>query len=373
MRGEVGYLILEDGTILKGKPFGARTVRYGEVVFTTAMVGYPESLTDPSYKGQILVETNPLMGNYGVPSKELKENGLPLHYESDSIKVEGFVVSRLMRPNHWSSVMSLDEWLRREGVPGLQGIDTRAVVKKIREKGVMRGAIVTDGSDPKEVLENVEKIDYETTNFVELVSPSSPIIHVPEGKISGTIVVVDMGIKYGILRELLRRGFKLIRIPWDWDPIEAYESYNADGVFFSNGPGNPSLLKVVAKNAKKVLDAGIPTMGVCLGEQVLALADGAEIYKLKYGHRGINKPVKDLESGKAFVTTQNHGYAIEPETLNEFYVWMINLDDNTVEAIKHKELPVIATQYHPEASPGPWDSTWVFDEFAKLVRGDANV
>ncbi|AFK23173.1 glutamine-hydrolyzing carbamoyl-phosphate synthase small subunit [Pyrococcus sp. ST04] len=368
MGSEVGYLVLEDGTILKGKPFGARTVRYGEVVFTTAMVGYPESLTDPSYRGQILVETNPLMGNYGVPSKNLTENGLPQHYESDSIKVEGFIVSRLMRPNHWSSVMTLDEWLRGEGVPGLQGIDTRALVKKIREKGVMRGAIITDGSNPEDVLDNVQKINYETTNFVELVSPKEPIIHEPD-RVLYTVVMVDMGVKYGILRELLKRGVKVVRIPWNWDVIEAYYDYNADGVFFSNGPGNPVLLKSVAKSAKKVIEEEIPTMGVCLGEQILALADGAEIYKLKYGHRGINKPVKDLESGKAFVTTQNHGYAIIPETLNEFSVWMINLDDNTVEGIKHENLPIIATQYHPEASPGPWDSTWVFDEFVKLLGG----
>ncbi|WP_430515186.1 glutamine-hydrolyzing carbamoyl-phosphate synthase small subunit [Pyrococcus woesei] len=363
-----GYLVLEDGSVIEGKAFGAETVRYGEVVFTTAMVGYPESLTDPSYKGQILIATNPLMGTYGVPSKSLKEYGLPLHYESDSIKVEGFVISFLMRPNHWSSEMTLDEWLRREGVPGLYGVDTRALVKKIREEGVMRGAIVTTETDLEEILENIRKISYESTNFVELVSPKNPIVHTPKN-VKFRVVVLDLGVKFGILRELLKRGIEVVRIPWNWDILEAYYSYNADGIFISNGPGNPTLLKEVAKRIRKAFNEEIPMMGICLGQQLLALADGAEIYKLKYGHRGINKPVKDLESGKAFVTTQNHGYAIVPESLNEFKVWMVNLDDNSVEGIKHESLPIIATQYHPEASPGPWDSLWVFDEFVKILEG----
>lgn len=364
------FLVLEDGTVLRGIGFGAEKEAYGEVVFTTAMVGYPESLTDPSYRGQILVETNPLIGNYGVPDRRLSENGLPLHYESDEIQVEGFVISRLMRPSHWSSVNNLDEWLRDEGVPGIWGIDTRALVKKLREKGVMIGAIVPE--DPEGALERLKRFDYERENFVERVSPSRPVIHEPP-KWDETIVVVDMGIKYGILRELLRRNFRLIRIPYDWNVIKAVEAFEASGVFFSNGPGNPALLKEVAKNARKAIDSGIPTMGVCLGEQVLAIADGAEVFKMKYGHRGINKPVKDLRSGKGFVTTQNHGYAIVPESLNEFEVIMVNLDDGTVEGIAHREQPVIATQYHPEASPGPYDSTWVFDEFAKMVRGSADV
>ena len=360
------FLVLEDGTVLKGRTFGSTRDSYGELVFTTAMVGYPESLTDPSYKGQILVETNPLMGNYGVPSRSLVENGLPQHYESDGIKVEGFVISRLMRPSHWSSVMSLDEWLRKEDVPGVWGIDTRAFVKRLRERGVMLGAIVHE--DVGEAFERIKSIDYEKENFVEKVSPPRPIIHEP-AKCDETIVVVDMGIKYGILRELLRRNLRLVRIPYDWDVLKAVEAFGASGVFFSNGPGNPTLLEKVAKEARKVIDSGIPTMGVCLGEQVLALADGAEVFKMKYGHRGVNKPVKDLRTGKGFVTTQNHGYAIVPDTLNEFEVIMVNLDDGTVEGIKHLEMPVIATQYHPEASPGPLDSTWIFDEFAKMVRG----
>lgn len=366
------YLLLEDGTIVEGKGFGAEGVKFGEVVFTTAMVGYPESLTDPSYKGQILVMTYPLIGNYGVPSKEIKENGIPLHYESDKIQVEGYVISKLMRASHWASEMSLDEWLKREGVPGIEGVDTRALVKKIREKGVMMGALAVGDYEKEElekIMEKVKKLSYDEANFVDKVTPKEIIIHEPK-KADKTVVVVDCGVKYGILREFLKRGFKVIRIPYTYDPIKAFEEFNADGIFLSNGPGNPALLKTLIENAKAIIEYNVPTMGICLGSQILALADGAEIYKLKYGHRGVNKPVKDLKTGKTFVTTQNHGYAIKPESLNEFKVWMINLDDKSVEGIYHPNKPIIATQFHPEASPGPLDSTWIFDLFAKLIKGD---
>ncbi|AEC51413.1 carbamoyl phosphate synthase small subunit [Pyrococcus sp. NA2] len=365
------YLLLEDGTIIKGRGFGAEGIKFGEVVFTTAMVGYPESLTDPSYRGQILIMTHPLIGNYGVPSKEIRENGIPLHYESDKIQVEGYVISRLMRPSHWASEMGLDEWLKKEGIPGMEGVDTRALVKKIREKGVMMGALVVgdyEKEDLEEIMKQIRKLSYDRINFVDEVTPKDIIIHEPK-KVDRTVVVVDCGIKYGILRELLKRNLRVVRIPYTYDPIKAFEEFNASGIVLSNGPGNPSLLKTLVENAKAIIEYNVPTMGICLGHQILALADGAEIYKLKYGHRGINKPVKDLKTGKAFVTTQNHGYAIKPESLNEFRVWMINLDDRSVEGIYHPNKPIIATQFHPEASPGPLDSTWIFDLFAKLIRG----
>jgi len=368
------YLLLEDGTIVEGKGFGAEGVKFGEVVFTTAMVGYPESLTDPSYKGQILVITYPLIGNYGVPSKEIRENGIPIHYESDKIQVEGYVISKLMRLSHWASEMSLNEWLKKEGIPGIEGVDTRALVKKIREKGVMMGALAVGDYEKEElgkIMEKVRKLSYDEANFVDKVTPKEIIIHEPK-KADKTVVVVDCGVKYGILREFLKRGFKVIRIPYTYDPIKAFEEFNADGIFLSNGPGNPALLETLVEKVKAVIEYNVPTMGICLGSQILALADGAEIYKLKYGHRGINKPVKDLKTGKAFVTTQNHGYAVKPESLNEFKVWMINLDDKSVEGIYHPNKPIIATQFHPEASPGPLDSTWVFDLFAKLIKGDAH-
>ncbi len=365
------YLILEDGTVFKGRGFGSEGIKYGEVVFTTGMVGYPESLTDPSYKGQILTMTYPLIGNYGVPSKKIAEAGVPLHYESDKIQVEGFVISRLMKSSHWASEKSLDEWFREERVPGIEGIDTRALVKKIRERGVMMGALAVGDHELDGIAEKVKKLSYDEMNFIDKVTPKEIILHEPE-RSDRSVVVVDCGIKYGILRELLKRGFKVIRIPYHCDPVDVLEEFNADGILFSNGPGNPSLLKDLIEKAREVIEYGIPAMGICLGSQIFSLADGGEIYKLKYGHRGINKPVKDLKSGKAFVTTQNHGYAVKAQSLNEFKVWMVNIDDGSVEGIYHPEKPIIATQFHPEASPGPLDSTWVFDVFSKMVEGEAH-
>ncbi|MCO6041914.1 glutamine-hydrolyzing carbamoyl-phosphate synthase small subunit [Thermococcus alcaliphilus] len=368
------YLLLQDGTIIEGKGFGAEGVKFGEVVFTTSMVGYPESLTDPSYKGQILVMTYPLIGNYGVPSKKIKENGIPVHYESDKIQVEGYVVSKLMRPSHWASEMSLEKWLKKEGVPGIEGVDTRALVKKIRETGVMMGALAVGNYEKEElgeIMEKLRRVNYDKMNFVEEVTPKKPIIHEPKDY-EKTVVVIDCGIKYGILRELLKRKFKVIRVPCTYDPIQAFEEFDAEGILLSNGPGNPSVLEGLIAKAEAIIEYSVPTLGICLGSQILALADGGEIYKLKYGHRGINKPVKDLKTRKAFVTTQNHGYAVKPDSLNEFKVWMINLDDGSVEGIYHPNKPIIATQFHPEASPGPLDSTWVFDLFSKLIKGDSH-
>jgi len=361
-------LILEDGSVFKGRGFGKEGIAYGEVVFTTGMVGYPEALTDPSYRGQILVMTYPLIGNYGVPSKKLEENGLPLHYESDRIQVEGFVVSRLMRENHWLSSKSLDKFLREENVPGIEGVDTRALVKKIREKGVMMGALCVGDHDEEEIIQKLHELSYEEMKLIDSVTPKDIIVHTPQNP-QGRVVVVDCGIKYGILRELLKRGLEIIRMPCYEDPVVTMEEFQARGILFGNGPGNPRLLGELVKKAEEVIDYGIPTMGICLGNQILAMADGAEIYKLKYGHRGINKPVKDLKSGRAFVTTQNHGYAIRAETLNEFRVWMRNIDDGSVEGIYHPQKPVIGVQFHPEASPGPLDTTWVFDIFT-MMMGD---
>ncbi len=364
------YLVLEDGTVLPGRGFGAEKNVYGEVVFTTAMVGYPESMTDPSYRGQILVLTYPLIGNYGVPDGELGEYGLPLHFESHRIQIRALVISKLMGPSHWSSKMSLDEWMKMEGVPGIEGIDTRALVKKIRERGVMMGALIQEEEEIEIAIEKLKKIRYDDMSFLDEVSPRFMWIH-PARKKERRIVVLDCGIKYGILRELLKRNFEVLRIPCREDPVRAVEEFRAHGVLLSNGPGNPAILRDLIEKAVQLIEYGIPTMGICLGEQLLALADGAEIYKLKYGHRGINKPVKDVLSGRVFVTTQNHGYAIKKDSLNEFRVWMVNMDDGTVEGIYHPRKPIIATQFHPEGSPGPWDSLWVFDKFKKLTGGGA--
>ncbi len=360
------FLVLEDGTILRGRGFGAEGLVYGEVVFTTAMTGYTKSLTDPSYEGQILIMSYPLIGNYGVPSEELTEFGIPIHRESERIHVKGLVISKLMRGSHWSSCMSLDKWLRMEGVPGIEGIDTRALVKRIRERGVMMGALSFGGPDPGEVLQKVRRMSYEEMNLVERVTPRRVIVHRTGSKLRA--VVVDCGVKYGIVRELLRRGVEVVRTPCWYDPVDALERFGARGVVLSNGPGNPSLLEDLVRMARTLVEEGIPTLGICLGNQILALADGGEVFKLKYGHRGVNKPVRDLKSGKAFVTAQNHGYAVSPESLGEFRVWMINIDDGSVEGICHPEKPLMAVQFHPEGSPGPLDSTWIFDLFSRVMR-----
>ena len=362
-------MILEDGSVYRGTWFGSQNEALGEVVFTTAMVGYPESLTDPSYRGQILIFTNPLIGNYNVPDERIKEFGIPVHFESSRIQVGGVVISKMMRGRHHASAKTLEEWLASEGVPGIEGVDTRALVKKIRDRGVMMGAIVSELDELEEKVEGMKKKRYDIMDFINDVSPKEVLVHKHPIE-SGRVILVDCGVKYGILRELMRRRLSIVRIPCSWDPVEIYEEYDAKGIVLSNGPGNPEILKRVTKHVRALVEYGIPTLGICLGNHLLAIADGAEIYKLKYGHRGINKPVKDLATQRVFVTSQNHGYAIRGETLNEFRVGMINVDDGTVEGIYHPKKPIIGVQYHPEGSPGPLDSTWIFDRFVKMMGVD---
>jgi len=375
--GLKSLLILEDGLVVEGCGFGYPTTRVGELVFTTGMVGYPEALTDPSFRGQILVLTHPLIGNYGVPSSNILEYGIPKFFESERIQVEALVVAYDTSPSHWTSIMSLHEWLSREGVPGLSGIDTRMLVRRIRERGVMMAiAAVYDERDDVNVDELVTKLSsstrYDYRDLVSEVSPKNIIFHEPTEYSHSipTIIVVDCGIKYGILRELLRRGFRVIRIPCYEDPVKYLYEFKASGIVISNGPGNPLLLKDVIRHAAGVIEYGIPTLGICLGHQVLALAAGANVFKLKYGHRGHNKPCLDVERGKCFVTSQNHGYAIDRDSLSntQFKLWFVNVDDKTTEGLRHTSKPIITTQFHPEASPGPLDSVWVFNLFKRLVE-----
>ncbi|MEM0453290.1 MAG: glutamine-hydrolyzing carbamoyl-phosphate synthase small subunit [Sulfolobales archaeon] len=368
-------LILEDGTVIEGCGFGHPGISYGELVFTTGMVGYPESLTDPSFKGQILIFTHPMMGNYGVPSKEVLEFGIPKYFESERIQVEAVIVAYNNLPSHWASIMSLDEWLYSEGIPGMSLVDTRALVKKIREKGVMSAclAVYENDIDVDELMSNFSKsLIYDQRILVDSVMPKNIIFHEPPtySEHTNTLMVVDCGIKFGILRELLRNGFRVIRIPCYDNPIKYFEAYGASGIVYSNGPGNPKLLNKVIEYAKDVLEYNIPVLGICLGHQLLALAAGGDTYKLKYGHRGHNKPCVDLEKGKCFVTSQNHGYAVDEKSLNNtgFKLWMINADDKTVEGLKHVNKPIITVQFHPEGSPGPLDSVWVFSLFRRLVE-----
>ena len=366
-----GILVLEDGTILEGCGFGATGIRYGEIVFTTGMVGYPEALTDPSFRGQILVMTYPLIGNYGVPSRDLMIHGVPLHYESDRIQVEAFIVAYETMPSHWSSVISLHEWLRSEGIPGISRIDTRFLVKKIREAGVMMAgvAVCEDEIDPYSLLEGLRRVQrYDEIDFVSQVCPSTILIHEPPSA-RRTVILLDLGVKYGILRELLERGYRVIRAPPNVDIVSLYNEYDASGIVVSNGPGNPSKLTRVVESIRRCIVEGIPMLGICLGHQLICMAMGAGIFKLKYGHRGQNKPCIDLETGRCFVTSQNHGYAVDRSTLtNGLKVWMINADDRTVEGVRHASKPVIGVQFHPEASPGPLDSTWIFSLFEKVME-----
>ncbi|MEM1927657.1 MAG: glutamine-hydrolyzing carbamoyl-phosphate synthase small subunit [Acidilobaceae archaeon] len=367
-----GYLVLEDGLVVRGEGFGAPGVAVGEVVFSTAQVGYPESLTDPSYRGQILILSHPMVGNYGVPEKSITLHKIPLHFESDRIQVAGLVISTLTRPSHYASAMSLDEWLRREGIPGLQGVDTRMLIKRIRERGVMRGALIVGKplESVDEVLEEVRRFDYERLNFVREVTVKEPVVH-RNPHASKRLILLDFGVKYGILRALLDKGFEVIRVPYDSDPLRYYYEFEADGVVVSNGPGNPRYLAEstdVLEKLRAVIENGVPTLGICLGNQLLSMSLGASVFKLKYGHRGINKPVYDLKSGFGFVTTQNHGYAVDLSSARGLRLWMVNIDDKTVEGFLHESKPVLAVQFHPEASPGPWDSTWVFEYFKKIVE-----
>ena len=326
------------------------------------MVGYVESLTDPSYKGQILVQTYPLIGNYGVPSKEITDEfGIPLHYESERIQVTAYIIHSLCRkPSHWSSNKTLDEWMKEEGVVGIEGIDTRELVKKIREKGVMLGAISIDGDVP-------EMHDPNELNLVKEVSIEKPIKYFVSESFP-RVIVIDCGMKYGILRTLLRKSFNVIRVPYDY-PLRKILDFEPGGIVISNGPGNPKMCKETIKTVRGLLEIGIPILGICLGNQILGLAVGGDTYKLKFGHRGQNHPVIDVKKEKCYITSQNHGYAVKEDSLEgtELSVRFINANDKTIEGIMDKDGNVIGVQWHPEASPGPTDTDFLFDEFKRKV------
>jgi carbamoyl-phosphate synthase small subunit len=364
-------LLLEDGTLFLGRGFGYPTQRVGEVVFTTGMVGYTESITDPSYRGQILTFTYPLIGNYGVPFyDDADEHNIPLNFESDRAQVSGVVVSEVCRaPSHWRSKRSLDEWLYEEGVPGIEGVDTRELTKRLRVHGVMMGVISVsedevDVEDMRRRLARAER--YGEQDFVSLVSIKETKIY---GDGAESVVLIDCGVKYGIIRELLRRRLKVIRVPYDTSASEILE-YNPKGILVSNGPGNPKLCAKTIETVRSLIDEDIPMLGICLGLQIIALSLGGDTYKLKYGHRGQNKPCLDLKTGRNYITSQNHGYAVDPNSLkgSGLEVWMINADDKTVEGVYHESKPLLAVQYHPEASPGPYDTTFIFDLFAEMME-----
>jgi len=348
-------LILEDGTVFEGKSFGYNKSVAGEVVFYTAMTGYPESLTDPSYTGQILVSTYPMIGNYGVPAN-LKEEGIFQFYESNKVHISGLIISDYSTEySHWNAMKSLGDWLKEHKVPGIFGIDTRAVTKMLREKGSMLGKIVLDGED----------IDFYDPNKENLVAEASIKEKVVYGDGEHKVVLVDCGVKYNILRCLLKRNTTVIRVPWNYDFTR--EEY--DGIFLSNGPGDPQMCDETVKNIKKALQGDKPIMGICLGNQLLGRAAGASTYKLKYGHRSHNQPVLLKDTNRCFITSQNHGYAIDSKTLPADWEPMFsNVNDGTNEGICHKTKPFFSTQFHPEAASGPVDTEYLFDQFIENIK-----
>ncbi len=364
-------MVLEDGTVFLGKGFGASTKLTGEVVFSTSMVGYPEALTDPSYKGQILALTYPLIGNYGVPAYDLNL-GLPLYFESERIQTQGLIIHELCtEPHHWASTRTLDQWLQDEGIPGISGVDTRRLTKKLRTHGVMLGIIkvCAEGEElPLDsLLQEAKSIpDPNLTDLVKEVSVKAPVQYKVDGK--HTVVLIDCGVKNNIIRNLLRRGISVIRVPYDTSAQDVL-SYNPDGVFLSNGPGDPKKCVKTIETMRVIVEEK-PVMGICLGAQILTLSQGGDTYKLKFGHRSQNQPALDLKTNRCHITTQNHGYASDFDCFSKtpLECWFVNANDKTVEGMRHKSKPVFAVQWHPEASPGPYDTEFLFDLFVKNME-----
>ena len=340
-------LILKDGSEFEGTSFGFEEAKSGELVFSTGMVGYPESLTDPSYEGQILVSTYPIIGSYGVPDKK--------SWESDRIHVSGLIVSQYIdTPSHFQSKMTLSQWLKNEKIPALEIKDTRFLTQKLRDGGAQLAKIIFN-----------KDIDFDDPNKKNLVAIVSTPGVSKEGKGTKNIVIIDCGNKRNITRSLLNRGVKVIIVPWDFDIFLLKEKF--DGVLISNGPGDPKMCQPTIETIKKVMAKKIPLLGICLGNQILALASGGDTYKMKFGHRGQNQPCLMVGTKKCFLTTQNHGFAIG-KIPTGFKPWFINANDNTNEGIIHERLPFMSVQFHPEACPGPTDTEWIFDYFIKKIQ-----
>jgi carbamoyl-phosphate synthase small subunit len=377
-------LALEDGSVFHGTGFGAKTSACGEVCFNTSMTGYQEILTDPSYRGQIVTMTYPLIGNYGVNLVDV---------ESWRPHASGFVV-REVSPvvSNWRADFSLEKYLEQNGIPGIQGIDTRALTKKLRVRGALNGFITTENISEDEAVKRAKEFVFVGVDYVKEVTHKNPFrwdekdeqsaafdvvrgnkvadaraVRKPLPAADIPIVAFDYGMKYNILRRLRQHGFAVQVLPATATAADALKHKPA-GIFLSNGPGDPSALNYIVKEVKTLLDTGVPIFGICLGHQILGQAFGGKTFKLKFGHRGGNQPVKDLESGKVEITSQNHGFAVDAKSLpSDVAVHRVNLNDGTVEGLRHKTKPVFCVQYHPEAAPGPHDSTPLFAEFRELI------
>ena len=352
-------LVLQDGTKFHGKSFGYDAPVAGEVVFNTAMMGYPESLTDPSYAGQLVTLTFPLVGNYGVPPFTFTADGLPTFMESDHIHASAVIVSDYSEQySHWNAHESLADWLKREHVPGITGIDTRELTKVLREHGVMMGQIIFD-DEP----DNIPQAQYEGVNFVDRVS-CKDIIKYNEGA-GKRVVLVDCGVKANIIRNLIERGLEVVRVPWNYD----YTGMEFDGLFLGNGPGDPDLCQEVVDILRQQMNKSRkPICGICMGNQLMAKAGGANIYKLKYGHRSHNQPVRMVGTDKCYVTSQNHGYAVDASTLDKDWSELfVNMNDGSNEGVRHNTNPWFTSQFHPEACSGPVDTLFMFDLFVEKL------
>ena len=374
-------LVLEDSSVYEGHSFGAETTTHGEVVFSTSMTGYQEMLTDPSYAGQILIPTYPLIGNYGISESD---------FESRQVQVSGFAVREYCsRPSHWQSTRTVHEFLLAYGIPGISGIDTRALTRRLRSSGVMMGIITSEMAAEEASKELKSLPQYDLTDFVHQVSTdkvyewqsnapstanliSSPLRGEDKGegeaKQSLKILVIDYGLKYNILRILNQLGCQVSAIPCTASVKDILAS-NPDGIVLSPGPGDPALLDDITDTVRELIGRK-PIMGICLGHQLIGKALGAQTFKLKFGHRGGNHPVRDLATGRVYITAQNHGYALDADTLNRgLEVSHINLNDGTVEGLRHRDLPILSIQYHSEASPGPLDNMYLFERFLEMVEG----
>ncbi len=361
-----GVLVLKDGTIIYGKGFGATATKVGELVFNTSMMGYQEALTDPSYAGQILLMTYPLIGNYGIDAKDKWDSDYSW-FESRNVQVEGFAVREMNNlPDHRESTQTIDKFLSDAGIPGICDIDTRYLVRYVRNFGVMPAVLATyeNGIDIKKLLDGLT-FKYESINFVERVTTREPLVFGKEHK--KIVVLIDYGVKMNIVRELVARGLKIVVLP-SFVNMKDVEKYEPSGVVLSNGPGDPAILKDAHETIRQLAKKNYPILGICLGHQLLTHALGGTTYKLKFGHRGANHPVLNKLTGRIAITTQNHGYAVDANKLpKELEVIHVNVNDGTVEGMRHVSKQIFSVQYHPEASPGPRDSKYIFDEFVKWL------